>query len=209
MDSQVVALPPFHALSSAESLETIGTYGSVDTESRSSVLLSVVCPPTFVAVPQLRALESDFFTDELGRNLLLSQSRPSGSNEPTVMPSRSRSPSCLSIETVLPSFDVLLLPLSQLCELVDSHHSLQRAETISSEAYTERVGAVIHRFLIMEIRREGKKPIWLRLERTRSRSVGVVEFLRAGASTPANDVVCGDAVIHFAALLMIKIPRHN
>jgi hypothetical protein len=125
------------------------------------------------------------------------------------MPSLSPTPTLLSVDTVLPSFDVLPLPLSQLCELVDCHRSLQRAETISSEAYTERIGAVIHRFLVLELRREGKKPIWLRLERTRSKSVGVVEFLLARGSTPANDIVSDDDVVNGTVLLIIPIFRRN
>lgn len=56
-----------------------------------------------------------------------------------------------------------------------------------TEAYTQLLGAVRHRFLILELHRERRKKIWLRLDRRAGTST--LGLLRAGGSVPAHDVV--------------------
>ena len=57
------------------------------------------------------------------------------------------------------------LSVSQLCDVIKQHRSLRRAEILSTECYTEYTGRVVHRFLLLELHREGRKDIWPRLDR--------------------------------------------
>lgn len=80
--------------------------------------------------------------------------------------------------------------LQHLCSLIATHTSLQHATIVSSECYWENIAfRIVHRFLIFELAREGKKPIWLRVDRRRSRTASTFEFIYAGGSTPSNDTV--------------------
>lgn len=81
-------------------------------------------------------------------------------------------------------------PLSHLCHLISKHTALYYATIMSTECYSQpiRLG-IVHRFLLMELARPGKKTIWLRLDRRRADAVGTLRFLGAGGSTPANDTV--------------------
>lgn len=103
--------------------------------------------------------------------------------------SLARVASVSSVNSLLPKIGVLGLSLSQLNELVAEHRSLQQARIVSSESYVQRIGAVKHRFLLLELVRPEKKRIWLRLDRRRSTKVSALGFLRAAASTPSNDTV--------------------
>lgn len=66
---------------------------------------------------------------------------------------------------------------------------MQRAEIISAEGYKEWIGPILHRFLVLELRRSSRKPIWLRIDRRMAQGVGTFRFIRALATTPANDTV--------------------
>lgn len=97
----------------------------------------------------------------------------------------------MSIDSVMVAGSGIIgLSLPQLCDSISQHRSLQQAEIVCSEGYAVRAGAVIHRFLVLQLRRARRKMIWLRLDRLRSTKVSPLGFLRAGASTPANDTVC-------------------
>lgn len=80
--------------------------------------------------------------------------------------------------------------LSHLTQLISKHTALYYATIVSTECYTQpiRLG-IVHRFLLLELARPGKKKIWLRLDRRLSKRVGPFRFVRAGGSTPANDTV--------------------
>lgn len=81
-------------------------------------------------------------------------------------------------------------PLSHLTQLISKHTALHHATIVSTECYSQPIRLrIVHRFLLMELTRPGKRPIWLRLDRRRSEKVGFVEFIGAGLSTPANDTV--------------------
>lgn len=92
------------------------------------------------------------------------------------------------MNTVVPQ-EVLVLPLYQLCQLILRHRSLVRAEITMTETYAEQIGIITHRFLLLELQRhDGKKPIWLRLDR-RTGHVSTFKFLRESLETPSNDLV--------------------
>jgi len=60
---------------------------------------------------------------------------------------------------------VLELTLPDLCDLITERHSLQRAEIVSMEVYTEPAKVRGHRFMILELRRPQRKTLYLRLDR--------------------------------------------
>jgi hypothetical protein len=89
--------------------------------------------------------------------------------------------------------------VSQLCDVVKQHRSLMQAEILSTECYTESSRGVVHRFLILELRREGRKDIWLRLDRRPGSSISQL-VLNAG-TVRAKDTV---RTIFLAAKVIIK-----
>lgn len=82
------------------------------------------------------------------------------------------------------------VPLSHFLDLVHQHGSLQQARIASAEAHLVMNGRVPHRFIILRLERNGYEPIWLRMDRLRSRERGAFRFIAAGATTLANDQVC-------------------
>lgn len=58
-----------------------------------------------------------------------------------------------------------------------------------TEGYAERSGVILHRFLVLELKREDKKPIYLRLDRRLGEGVSRMTLLRASGVTSANDTV--------------------
>ncbi|KAF8309238.1 hypothetical protein DL93DRAFT_2231111 [Clavulina sp. PMI_390] len=89
--------------------------------------------------------------------------------------------------TVMPQYGVMKLSLEDLCEYIRLHRTLQVASIVKSECYFEVAGPVLHRFLILELRREGRKVIWLRLDRRRGEKISLIKFLSASGVTKAND----------------------
>lgn len=86
------------------------------------------------------------------------------------------------------------VPLEHLCRLITSYPSLQHAEIFASECYTKQIVSflgfsIVHRYLVLELRREGKKTLWVRLDRTPDRAIGVLSMMRFRGNTKANDVV--------------------
>ncbi|KAF8311054.1 hypothetical protein DL93DRAFT_2083723 [Clavulina sp. PMI_390] len=96
----------------------------------------------------------------------------------------------MSIDSVvLPTTGFLNLSLDELCDVISQHRSLQAAEIVCTEGYAIRIGAIMHRLLLLQLRRPRKKMVWLRLDRLRSTKVSNFSFLLSGGSTPANDRV--------------------
>lgn len=95
-----------------------------------------------------------------------------------------------SYRTFLPIEGCYSVFLPHLCDMIDMYPTLQDAEVISSECYTTpiRLG-IVHRFLLLELQREGLKPIWMRLDRTRNKFTSSTRFIFNGARTRANDIV--------------------
>lgn len=98
--------------------------------------------------------------------------------------------SILSITTIVPQQGGYGGQLAHLIHLINNYTALQYATIKSTECYAHHIALGIpHRFLILELERPGKKTIWLRMDRMRSRTVSTTSFLRGGATTQANDIV--------------------
>lgn len=81
---------------------------------------------------------------------------------------------------------VLDLTLEGVCQYIDAHKSLQGAGIVRSRTFVQKKLVAPHRYLVLELRRDGRKPVWLRLERKpTSRS----DLASGRGRTPANDVV--------------------
>lgn len=81
------------------------------------------------------------------------------------------------------------IPLERLIQLTDRHRSLRRAEILSAEGYWKKTNGVVHRFLLLELRRQNQSEIWLRLDRDRNHNVGLLKLALASGETLANDLV--------------------
>lgn len=107
----------------------------------------------------------------------------------------SRTLSRISLATVA-STDTFLdhsvdprIPLRGLLEVIERHRSLQHARIIRADAYQGFTGQVVHRFIILELERDGRQPIWLRIDRGREKGQSVRRFLAEGATAVAADQV--------------------
>lgn len=145
-------------------------------------------------------MQGDFFSGESGERLVTDCRIPhdpfdspyNSSEEDLLTPSYDSSeqsfPHASSAETVVTDSATSThnLSITKFCSLVGTHRSLQRAEILSAECYTEPVGMLLHRFLVLELRIAGKEPIFVRIDRRRSREYSVHETI---ASMPAQDSV--------------------
>lgn len=101
-----------------------------------------------------------------------------------------RVPSYLSNDgTVVPCVGVIDLSLSELCQLIQQRRSLQQAIITMTEGYSERSGTVVHRFLVLQLKRDDKEPTWLRLDRRMGNDVSTMSFVLKSSVTRANDTV--------------------
>ena len=91
--------------------------------------------------------------------------------------------------TVVPCVGVIDLSLSELCQLIQQCRSLQEAIITMTEGYTEWSGAVVHRFLVLQLKCEDKEPTWLRLDRRMGNDVSTMSFVLKSSVTRANDTV--------------------
>lgn len=81
-------------------------------------------------------------------------------------------------------------PLAIFCDLIDQCASLERVKILSVECYRERSKfGVLHRALILHLRRSGRSDVWLRIDRLRSEKVSIPALAFRGGKTEANDVV--------------------
>lgn len=99
--------------------------------------------------------------------------------------------SMLSLATFIPLQGAYGGQLDHLVQLISTYTALYYATIVSTECYSESIfaGVIVHRFLLLELARAGKKTIWLRLDRRRSKMVNTSQFLQSGGSTVANDTV--------------------
>lgn len=91
-----------------------------------------------------------------------------------------------SVRTYIPSTGVLHLALDQLCGRIGEHRSMQRAEVLRSCTFVEKKLIAPHRCLVLELRRAGRKCIWLRLER---KPTSFNALASGKGRTPSNDIV--------------------
>ena len=115
--------------------------------------------------------QEQFFTDENGQPLRIT---PTNSPIPRRRSISSIRTACTTASLV--SYGVLQLPLEEFCDLIREHRSLQKAEILSTETHCTMNGPVPHRFLLLELRREGSKDLWLRIDRRRDRNVPPLRF---------------------------------
>lgn len=95
-----------------------------------------------------------------------------------------------TMATFIPMDGAYGIPMVYLSRLIDDFPALRNAEIASSECWTAPIRfGVLHRFLVLELRREGRKSIWLRLERTRFKGDSAMKFIWQGGQTRANDIV--------------------
>lgn len=80
------------------------------------------------------------------------------------------------------------IPLRELLDVISRHRSLQHAQIVRADAYQGFNGQVIHRFIILELERDGRQKIWLRIDRGREKG-SVRKFLAEGATSLAADRV--------------------
>lgn len=85
----------------------------------------------------------------------------------------------------------LQLELSELCDLIEARDSLARAEIVSAECYVQRSGLWNHRFLILHLRREGRKDMYLRMDRRAANNISFTELVWTSGQTQARDEVFG------------------
>lgn len=91
--------------------------------------------------------------------------------------------------TTIVSHGLLQLELSELCNLIKARRSLSLAEIVSVECYAQRVGLILHRFLVLHLRREGRKDMYLRMDRRAAKDVSLTELVWASGQTQARDEV--------------------
>lgn len=113
-----------------------------------------------------------------------------------------------TVATAVPRYGVVDLSLPDVCNYIDEHRSLQFAEIVSTECYSEKAGAVTHRFVLLELRRPNRKDVWLRLDRRRGENVSILRFLAVSGITKANDRVCRTYSISLLLCELIYLFRH-
>jgi hypothetical protein len=91
--------------------------------------------------------------------------------------------------SVMPHLSGMVMPLSRLIELIAEHKSLQRVQIPAAEGYQQTASRFMHRFLVLELRRAGKDPVWLRMDRRPDWRVGALQFVLASSMSPASDTV--------------------
>ncbi|KAF8342234.1 WD40-repeat-containing domain protein [Cantharellus anzutake] len=78
--------------------------------------------------------------------------------------------------------------LKDLCEnVIGQHLWLQTARIVSTSCYSQYRNFILHRFLILQLWRPGKKDIWLRIDRRAGLSL--LQLARKLGKTGANDTV--------------------
>lgn len=94
-----------------------------------------------------------------------------------------------SAGSVVPELGILHLSLHDLCMYISNHRCLRKATILSTQCYYHNAGVVIHRFLLLELHRENRKNIWVRLDRRRGEGVSLFSFMLTSGVTKANDTV--------------------
>ena len=104
--------------------------------------------------------------------------------------------SSLSTDTFLTHGSNHTLNLTELCDVINQHRSLQNASIVSAEGYCRSIGrtGIVHRFIVLELERDGRQRIWLRIDRRRGNESPVM-FIARVATSPANDEVNSDNLI--------------
>lgn len=81
------------------------------------------------------------------------------------------------------------IALRILCDVISKHRSLQAAQIVKLEAYKRFSGGVTHRYIVLELEREGRQQVWLRVDRRRYKEENMIRFIARGTRSRANDQV--------------------
>jgi len=90
-----------------------------------------------------------------------------------------------STETILPDFTTRTFSLSEFCEVIDRHSSMQSAVIVCAMGYTMKM-LVVHLYLVLELRMTRGKTIWIRLERRPPHELSKLKLL---GKSQSNDTV--------------------
>ena len=131
--------------------------------------------------------QEEFFTENGELLLPPSPSTPSWVSRNLSLTSLGSS---LSTDTFLTRGLNHTLNLTELCDVINRHRSLQNASIVSAEGYCRSIGRtrIVHRFIVLELERDGRQRIWLRIDRQRGRENPIM-FIARIATSPANDQV--------------------
>lgn len=75
------------------------------------------------------------------------------------------------------------------CDKVRSSCSLGRAKIESIECYRQPSGPVMHRFLLLHLKRPGRSDIWLRIDRQLAPNLTLPKFFARYFQSASNDSV--------------------
>lgn len=80
------------------------------------------------------------------------------------------------------------ISLHSLLDVIKRHRSLQDARIVRVDSYRNS-GPAQHRFIVLQLEREGRQQIWLRIDRRRDKGQSLLLFAINGGTSPANDRV--------------------
>lgn len=80
------------------------------------------------------------------------------------------------------------ISLHTVLDVIKRHRSLQEARIIRVDSYQNSV-IPYHRFIILQLEREGREQIWLRIDRRRDKTWSLLNFALNAGKSPANDRV--------------------
>ncbi|KAF8289118.1 hypothetical protein DL93DRAFT_1163770 [Clavulina sp. PMI_390] len=150
-------------------------------------------------LPRTMEQVADFFDEGDGSNPLY---RLSLSEDSQYLSKRRESTATIaSVATFFPRFGAIELSLADVCSFISEGAALRGAHIISVKGYCEPAGPVLHRFVVLHLRRVQRKDIWLRLDRRRGQGVSAFRFVFASGDTQANDKVST-----FQSSLALDIP---
>lgn len=75
-----------------------------------------------------------------------------------------------------------------LLDVIRRHRSLHDAHIVRVDSYKKN-GLARHHFIVLQLEREGRRQIWLRIDRRRDEKRSLVHFTVNGGTPPANDRV--------------------
>lgn len=80
------------------------------------------------------------------------------------------------------------ISLRILLDVIKRHRSLQDARIVRVDSYRNS-GPAQHRFIVLQLEREERQQIWLRIDRRRDKTRSLLNFAINAGTSPANDRV--------------------
>lgn len=94
-----------------------------------------------------------------------------------------------STDTFLSDGPNHIFKFDALCDMIHRHRSLQHAGITSAESYRVFNGRVMPRYLVLELERDGRQRIWLRIDLRMAENESKISFAIKGGRSSANDEV--------------------